>query len=114
MPNNKYDLEERCAVFAENVIELVKAKPATHINRPIISQLIRSSSSIGANYCEADGAESKKDFRHKIAICKKESRETRYWLRLLAKTNPDAKEKCRVLWQEAHEFLLIFSAILRK
>lgn len=113
-PKPKYDLEERTAEFAENVIELVKMINENSINRPLITQLIRSSSSIGANYMEADAAESKKDFRHKIAICKKEAKETRHWLRLMAKANQECSEKCRKLWQESHELLLIFSTILKK
>lgn len=61
---------------------------------------------------EADGAESKKDFRHKMAICKKEAKETKHWLRMIVKANPDRKEDCKVLWREAQELTLIFSAIL--
>ena len=61
---------------------------------------------------EADGAESKKDFRHKIALCKKEAKETKHWLRMLAKANPDKKDECRTIWNEAQELTLIFSAIL--
>ncbi len=110
----KYDLEERTSRFAENVIVLVKSLLADPINRPLISQLVRSAGSIGANYMEADAAESKKDFKHKIAICKKESKETRHWLRLVAKANPERKDDCRKLWQESHELLLIFSSILKK
>lgn len=114
-PNKrKYDLEERTAKFAEDIIELVKSIPDNPVNRPLISQLVRAAGSIGANYMEADAAESKKDFRHKIAICKKEAKETRHWLRLLAKANPECKNECRKLWQEAHELLLIFSAIYKK
>ncbi|MFC1656405.1 four helix bundle protein [Patescibacteria group bacterium] len=113
-PKTKYDLEERTAKFAEEVIELVKKIPETAITRSIISQLVRSSGSIGANYMEADGAESKKDFRHKIAICKKEAKETRHWLRLLAKAYSKKQEECRKLWKEVQELTLIFSAILRK
>ena len=63
---------------------------------------------------EADGAESKKDFKHKIGICKKESKETMHWLRMVAKANPDKKEKCQKLWKEAHELTLIVSAIYKK
>ena len=120
MPNenqrskHKFDLEERTSVFAENVILLLKKISHNTINRPIISQLIRSSGSIGANYMEADAADSKKDFRHKIVLCKKEAKETRHWLRLLAKANPESTADCRTLWQESHELLLIFSAILKK
>lgn len=82
------------------------------ITRPIISQLIRSATSISANYCEANGASSKKDFKNKIYICKKEARETKYWLQLIAKAELDAKEECRRLWKEAQELTLIFSKII--
>ncbi len=63
---------------------------------------------------EADGAESKKDFRHKIGICKKESKETMHWLRMIAKASPEHKERADILQQEAYELMLIFSAILNK
>lgn len=109
--NKKYDLEERTALFAEKIIELCKKAPKTVITIPIIGQLIRAGTSIGANYCEANGASSKKDFKNKIFICKKESKETKYWLRLLAKAVGELKEECRKLWQEAQEFTLIFSKI---
>ncbi len=68
---------------------------------------------MGANYCEATEGESKKDFIHKISICKKETKETKHWLRLLAKSNPEKREAVRLLWKEAHELLLIFSKIIR-
>ncbi len=114
-PNGKkYDLEERTAKLAEVVLVFLKTIKETTINRPIISQLARAITSIGANYCEADGAESKKDFKHKIAICKKESKETKFWLRMLSKVNSETTEKCRKFWQEAQELTLIFSSILKK
>ncbi len=106
-----YDLEERTALFAERVIELCKSVQRDTITIPIISQLIRSATSIGANYCEANGASSRKDFRNKIYICKKEAKETKYWLRMLAHAVDSKKEDCRTLWQEAQEFTLIFSKI---
>lgn len=112
--NKKYDLEERTAKFGEEIIDFSKALSKSVININLISQLIRSGTSIGANYMEADGAESKRDFRHKIAICKKESKETKHWLRMIAKANPSKKEECRKLWQEVQELTLIFSSILRK
>jgi four helix bundle protein len=68
---------------------------------------------VGANYCEADDAESKKDFRHKIALCRKEARETKYWLRMIAKAAPSHKVPARALWKEAKELHLIFVAIVR-
>ena len=110
----KYDLEERTAKFGEDIIDFLRLIPKDEITRPIISQLIRSATSIGANYVEADGAESKKDFKHKIAICKKESKETKHWLRMLAKACPTHKDQCRRLWQEAQEFSLIFASIMSK
>ena len=107
----KYDLEERTAKFAENVIIVLKQIQINAINKRIIEQLVGSSGSIGANYCEANEGESKKDFYHKIGISKKEIKETKHWLRLLAKAEPDKTEKIRPLWSEAHELLLIFSKL---
>ena len=112
MSKNDYNLEERTIKFSGDIIEFVKTLKKDIINTPLISQLIRSATSIGANYFEANGASSRKDFRNKIYICKKESRETKYWLQMIAKTNSEVKEKARILWKEAHELTLIFSKIL--
>lgn len=110
--NNKvYDLEERTTIFAENIILLCKKASKATIAISISDQLVRSGTSIGANYQEANGASSKKDFRNKIYICKKEAKETMYWLRLLAKALDELKEDCKVLWREARELTLIFSKI---
>ena len=113
-PNDKkkYDLEERTAQFGEAIIELVKTFHRDPINSPLISQIVRSGTSIGANYVEADGAESKKDFQHKISICKKESKETKHWLRMIVKANPSRRDECQKLSKEAQELSLIFSSIL--
>ncbi|MFA5157708.1 MAG: four helix bundle protein [Patescibacteria group bacterium] len=110
----KWDLEERTAKFGEDVINFCKSLRETTVIRPIISQLIRSASSIGANYCEADDSESKKDFRHKIGICKKEARETKHWLRMLAIALSEKKDIIKKLWAEAKELHLIFNSIYRK
>lgn len=110
----KYDLEERTLLFSETLIQLCKKAEKNVVTIPIISQLIRSGTSIGANYCEANGASSKKDFKNKIYICKKEAKETMYWLRLLEKGNDKTKIDCRLLLQEVHELTLIFSAIANK
>ena len=110
----KYDLAERTALFGEQIIEFAKILPDTFVTRPLVSQIIRSGTSVGANYMEADGAESKKDFRHKIAIAKKEAKETMHWLRMIAVVNAAYEDACKKLWQEAHELVLIFSAILLK
>ncbi|MCX6744351.1 MAG: four helix bundle protein [Candidatus Parcubacteria bacterium] len=86
-----------------------KKIPKTVINLPLISQAIRSVTSIGANYCEASGACSKRDFKNKLYICKKEAKESKYWLDLIGKANPELKNECQKYWQEAHELTLIFS-----
>ena len=107
----KYDLEKRTTCFAEQVIETVKKIKQDPINRSIISQLVNSSGSVGANYYEATEAESRRDFVHEICISKKEIKETQHWLRLLAKSNPEYREKFLILWKESQELLLIFSKI---
>lgn len=109
-----YDLEERTARFGERAIAFVRALPRGPVTNPLITQLVRSATSIGANYCEANDAESKKDFRHKIAICRKESRETMYWVRMIAAAHEPSKEFGRDLWKEAKELNLIFASIVRK
>ncbi len=112
--NTKFDLEERTAKFGEDVIVLVKKILKDAISLPLISQLIRAATSIGANYCEADCAETKKDFEHKLGICKKESKETRHWLRMMAIVVPQLKDEFRKYWQEANELNLIFATIVNK
>lgn len=109
--NKKYDLEERTALFGENVIVFVRTIKQDEVNKPLIRQIVRSSTSIGANYMEADGGVSKKDFRNKIGTCKKEAKETKHWLRMISKANPEKTDECRNLWKEAHELVLIFSKI---
>ena len=111
-PNNqKYDLEERTAKFGETVIRLCRSIKHDSISSPIINQLIRSSTSVGANYMEANGASSKKDFRNKIFICKKEAQETKHWLRMFAASIPERQEDARKLWKEVQELTLIFQKI---
>jgi four helix bundle protein len=114
-PNVKqrFDLEDRTARFGESTVRFAGQLRKTTVSLPLISQLVRSATSVGANYMEADGAESKKDFRHKIAICRKEAKETMHWLRMVVAAEPDARAECRLFWQEAHELALIFSAIIK-
>lgn len=112
--SKKYDLQERTASFGEKVIDMVRGIQSTSVTAPLISQVVRSATSIGANYMEADAADSKKDFRFKIALCKKESKETMHWLRMLSRAIPNKIEDCRKLWKEAHELVLIFSSIIKK
>lgn len=113
MPQN-YDLEERTAKFGESIIKFCQSAKQDTITKPLISQIIRSGTSVGANYMEANGASSKKDFKNKIFICKKEIQETKHWLRMLVIAMPDKKEQARVLWQEAQELTLIFGKIVSK
>ena len=110
----EYDLEERTAKFGEAVIAFCKQVKLTPITAPLITQLVRSATSVGANYVEADDAVSKKEFRLKIATCKKESCESKHWLRMIAAADDSAKEGTRRHWQEAKELHLIFAAIWRK
>ena len=110
----KYDLEERTAKFGEAVIEFAKKVPKNEITSSIINQLVRSATSVGVNYCEADCAETRKDFEHKLGICKKEAKETKHWLRMISKAVPDIKLEAVKLWKESNELLLIFIAIVKK
>jgi len=110
---NIYDLEERTACFSERLVDFCKECPKTVTISTLIEQDLRAGTSVGANYCEANGASSKKDFKNKVFICKKEGKETMYWLRLLGRALDEGKPKedCRRLWQEAKELTLIFSKI---
>ncbi|MFA6485807.1 MAG: four helix bundle protein [Candidatus Magasanikbacteria bacterium] len=107
-----YDLEERTLKFAKAVLNILKTMPISLINSNIINQLIRSVTSVGANYREANAGSSKKDFRNKIFICRKEIQETKYWIELLADISDECRRnQMRVLWKEAHELTLIFNKI---
>lgn len=110
----QFDLEERTAVFAEKVIDFAKKLPETSVTKVLIVQFVKSGTSIGANYCEANECNSKKDFINKITIAKKEAKETRYWLRLIAHALPTHKDEARILYKEVQELNLIFAAIVRK
>jgi len=111
----QYDLEERTFQFAKDVRLFIKKLPKTLTIIEDGKQLIRSSGSVGANYIEANEALSKKDFSHRIKICRKESKETNYWLRLIDVGNDSNLEyKHKVLINEATELMKIFSSIMRK
>ena len=110
---NQYDLEERTASFGEAIIGFAKRVPKSTVTVSLIGQLVRSGTSVGANYCEADDGVSKKDFRNKIGICKKEARETKHWIRMIVSAVPELKDEARPLWQEAKELHLIFVSIFR-
>jgi len=110
-----YDLEERTFKFARDVRVFVKKLPKTLSNLEDIPQLVRSSGSVGANYIEANESISKKDFLHRIKICRKESKESKFWLSLIDANNEKVLEEERKrLIQESHELMMIFSSIMRK
>ena len=108
-----YDLEERTALFGESVINFAKKIPVNSVTERLIPQLVGAGTSVGANYCEADDAVSKKDFRYKISTCKKEARETKFFIRMAVRAAPELKAEAKVLWQEAKELHLIFAKIYR-
>lgn len=116
MQNKKlYDLEERTLAFANRVRTFIKQLTKTIANIEDGKQLARSSGSIGANYIEANEALSKKDFVMRIKICRKEAKESRYWLQLIDITNNKDMDNERVLlMKEATELMMILSAIMRK
>ena len=111
----KYDLEQRTYKFAKNVRDFIKDIPKISTNNIYISQLISSSSSIGANFIEANEALSKKDFYHRVRICRKEAKETNFWLLLLdLSSNLALQNKINYLLQEVNELMKIFGAIVSK
>lgn len=111
----KYDLEERTFVFARDVRVFLKKVPKHISNNEDARQLTRSSGSMGANYIEANEALGKKDFVFRVKVCRKESKESKYWLLLIDVGDDKSLEIERQrLIQEATELMMIFSAIMRK
>jgi len=109
--NDQYTLADRTTSFSKDTLSFCKNEKVTLITRPLIYQLIRSATAIGANYAEANNASSKLDFRNKIFISKKEAAETKYWLILLAEHAGD-KQTCSKLLDEAQHLLMIFQKII--
>lgn len=107
-----FDLEERMAIFGEKLVVFCRELQVDHVSRPIVTQLVRSATSIGANYAEANNASSKKDFRNKTHIAKKEAQETKHWLRMLKPCYPNRENEIKAYWQEAHEITLILQSIV--
>ncbi len=113
--NKVYDLEERCFQFAKEVRIFISNLPKSIGNTENSKQLVRSSGSVGANYIEANGSLSKKDFLMRIKICRKEAKESAYWLRLIIETNSvEYKGKGLALYNEVVELKKIFSSIANK
>ena len=117
MSNNesskRSDLEERTAKFGEDIIIFAHKIPKNDVTKRIISQLVGAGTAVGSNYCEADCAESNKDFIHKMAIANKEAKESKHFLRMSAKACFGLSSSARILWKEAHELNLIFTTIIK-
>ncbi len=109
----RQDLAERTARLGESVLDLAKLVKVTAVTKNMITQLVDSGTSVHANYCEADEAESKKEFRYRIAICKKEARELAGWVRFLVRAQPDLAQPSEAVAREARELTLVFAAIHR-
>lgn len=109
-----FDLEERTACFGEALIRFCKKIPSSPENNRLIDQLVGCGTSIGANYCEADEGVSKKDFKYSIGRCVKEAKETKFFIRMIAASEPSLVEEARKLYHEAKELHLIFASIYRK
>ena len=112
-PRHPFDLEERTAQFGEAVIRFAKTVPRHPANDRLIDQVVGCGTSIGANYCEANEGVSKKDFRNTVGRCVKEAKETKYFLRMIAASEPTLAKPARTLFREARELHLIFAAIYR-
>ena len=112
--SKQYDLEDRTLEFGKRVIRLSKALSKNTVNFKLTDQFIRSGTLMGANYREANETETKKDFNYRIRICRKEGKETIYWLNLIIEANPEFKERIKPLLQETTELVKIFAAILEK
>lgn len=112
-PAQVYDLEERTSRFGEQIVLFAKKIPWNPVNNRLIDQLVGAGTSVGANYCEADDGISRADFKHRIGISRKESRETKFFLRMVATAEPKLKSESREIWREAHSLHRIFSRIWR-
>ena len=111
---NKYDLEERTAKFGEAIIGFVYKLPNNKITERIVPQLVGAGTGVGSNYCEADCAESNKDFIHKMCIANKEAKESKHFLRMASAAVPELASEGRLLWKEGHELNMIFTTIIKK
>ncbi len=112
MTNHKYDIYERIFKFVVSVLKIIKLIPKTEENKIILQQIIRSSTSIGANSEEADGSSTSKDFIHCFTIVRKEGKETGYWLKLISELNPLLKDKISPLISKCNEIIAIVSKII--
>jgi four helix bundle protein len=112
--SKQFDLEERTALFGERSVKFSKKIPRVPGNNRLIDQLVGAATSVGANYIEATESVSKKDFKFSISRCKKEAKEARLFLRMIAAAEPSPASDAREFYREANELVLIFAAIYRK
>ncbi len=112
--NKKYDLEDRTLEYSKRIIKMAKSLSKNTINFKLVDQVVRSGSSMGANYREANETETKKDFKYRMRICRKEGKETTYWLKLIIEANPEYEKRIIPLLEETTELIKIFAAILKK
>jgi len=114
-PNrHPWDVEERTSVSGERLVRFSKRIPRDPTNNRLIDQLVGAGTSVGPNYCEANEAVSKKDFKNTVSRCMKEAKETKSFLRMVAASEPQLACEARVIYREAHELLLIFGSMRHK
>ena len=109
----EYDLAERTTRFAEAIVDFANRVPRNPVTIPMITQLVKAGTSVGANNREADESVSVREFRNKVGYCKKEANETKFWLRVIARAVPEMKDEARPLYREANELHMIFGASFR-
>ena len=108
-----FDLQERTAVFGEQIVRFAKQIPRTPVTDRLISQIVGAGTSVGANFCEASDSMSKKDFRHSAKRCIKEAKETRHFLRMIVAADPALAKEARLLYREATELILILGSMCK-
>jgi four helix bundle protein len=109
-----FDFEERTAVFGEGIVRFAKRIPRGPDNDRLINQIVGAGTSVGANFCEANDCVSKKDFRYIAKRCIKEAKETRFFLRMIAASEPSLAADARDLYREATELIRILATMCRK
>ena len=113
-PRHDFDLEERTSIFGEQIVRFSKKIPRSPTNDRLINQIAGAGTSVGANFCEANDCVSKKDFRNTVKRCIKESKETRFFLRMIVASEPTLAAEARRLYREATELTRILATMHRK
>ena len=109
-----WNLEERLSVFGEEIVRFSRKIPRDPTNNRLIDQIVGAATSAGANYCEANESVSKRDFKNTISRCMKETKETKFFLRMVVASEPQLVDEARMLYREAHELLRIFGSMRHK